>query len=169
MIVDQDMIVSLAQGTDRRIIQEGDVQTLIPPIVNVVAPATKELTLAAAATTVQNSSFTFNLAQARVNQAAAAFIAATLSKGLWQLDLYSAFWSDWNSAAGTLSQNSLTLNDGVNSSLLITRFVAIGSFVDVYASRVLINKQMTIQLSVPLTGAGQNLSLQVGGTCIRIL
>jgi len=172
VIVDGPITYDLTLGQERRISQESDAQTVVPPSVSPVVLAIRPTVLRTqpANPTEQGSSL-FHFFIARLNQAAATTVLVTLPRGLWELELSQSCAFDYAAAfpLATLSGCEIQLAGSIATVALLVRFPTIGAFVDYNRLRVLLQESMTINSFVPATGAAQNLAQKITVNCIRIL
>lgn len=172
MIVDGPITVDLTQGQDRRIPQDGDTQTVVPPSVSPVVLAlrnTNFLTQPANPTIVDSTAWDFF--QARLNQAASTNAMVTLAPGLWELEMLLTTSFDYVSAPPQVLAGAVAILASVGgvTTRLISRYPAIGTFTDFNRMRVLLRTATLLQSFVPLTGAAQNAAFIIQVNAIRIL
>ena len=172
MIIDGPITFDLTLGQDRRVPQEGDAQTDVPPVINPVVLAlrpTRLLTQPANPTLTDSTLFDFFIS--RVNQVALTSTLVTLAKGLWELEMSVASIFDFNPVPPLTNASpvELSLTNSLVTTVIGSRFPAIGSFTDYNRLRILLLEPTAINLFVPLTGVTDDLSVQVSLNCIRII
>ena len=172
MLLDQGVVYDLTLGSERRIPQDGDAQLTVPPTIIPVALALRPTVIKSQPPNpTENGSLLFQFFIARLNQGAVTNTIATLPKGLWEFECVQSCAFDY-AAAFPLTNASgceIQLAGSLATVALLSRFPTIGAFVDYNRLRVLLSEQATIQSSVPITGAAQNLAQKISVNCIRIL
>ena len=172
MIVDGVNVMDLALGADRRIVEDGDAQLVIPStIIPVLLNARPHSPAPTLATTVFQGSVLARDAET-INgpaQGDTAFNLMLLDRGLWELEYSMASLFDFTTTPAGPSRNRLRITyQGITLDLL-ARYAQIGSFNDFGRSRLLLSSSAQISQVVGFTGAGQNDLVHCSVNAIRIL
>jgi hypothetical protein len=175
MIIDGPITSDLTVGADTRIVQDGDAQIVVPATVLPVVLALRPTRLIPfGGGELVNDSTLVNFFLSRVNLGSATNTVIQLSKGLWELELTMATVFDYlpvPPSTGT-SPVEITLTDALISTqtvVMLSRFPSIGSWVDYNRLRVLLTATHRVQVFVPITGATDDLAVQLSLNAIRIL
>jgi len=172
MIVDQPITADLTLGADRRIVQDGDTQLVVPPVITPVVLSLRPTSLVQQPVgPAIDDSRTFHFFAARVNQAALSSPTVVLNKGLWELEFTMATSFDYTAAPplATLSGAEIQLGTALATVSLLTRFPQIGSFTDFGRCRVLLREATTVFVFTPASGAAQNIAQKACVNAIRII
>ena len=171
MIIDTSIITQLALGVDRRIPEIGDIQTIIP---NVIQPTLEPLsphvfdpgTSINNVTSVGKSSInTFN------NSAGSSFAFVRLAKGLWRLDWKVALQFDFTGVGGLTDEFTIKFVNAVTSvnHIIYGRFAQIGSTIDIWSDVYLFTEDQLIQFVTPTTGVTENIQNRIVLNAKKIL
>lgn len=171
MIVDSGLNIGLAVGQDRRLMQEGDAQVVIPPTILPVVLALQPLAAMPGQNDTPVTSFLYHREfSTPQNTGAAETRICILSKGLWELELSIASWFNYAMILATPSFVSFTLDyQGTNLITLLKRYATSGSFTDYNRLRILLQSDADINAENPVTGVGQNCVSDFTLNAIRIL
>jgi hypothetical protein len=170
VIVDAGITTDLTVGQDRRIPQDGDTQTLVPPVVAPVVLALKPMSPNPVLGTGNiESAYRSTSVSVAPSSAANDVDIMTLAPGLYELELNMASWFDFVKTAAADSFVGIYLIYLNVNMVLLYRYAAIGSFNDYNRLRLLLKSQATIGRRNGATGVGQNLTFTTLINAIRIL
>jgi len=170
VIIDGPITFDLTMGADRRIPQDGDAQTQVPPIVNPVVLALKPTKFSNGGQSVISSSTLIDLSLVRNNQAAVNQPIHTLVPGLWELECSLTTQFDYAGAVGTLNGVAIMLRSVTGTQCrILQRLAAIGTFVDYNRLRLLLVENVILSLDVGITGVGDHQDSRASINAIRIL
>lgn len=175
MIIDQSTVIDVAVGNQRRTIESGDAQTIIPNQTLVTLPSQRILTLntAPGAAIIEDSVLT-SLSMNLTNAVGSAGTIVTLKKGFWDLDLamYAAF--DYNWTVGSFNQAfMLILGVGVTQLALITMLPTASTNSPlqqaVFRTRVLMREDFFLQGQWGATTVAQHADIRWTALCNRLV
>lgn len=170
MIIDYGGTIDLAVGTDRRTMEQGDAQVVIPNVVLPIVLNLRPTFIAVNTTTKIEGSILLTFQQTQLASVAGSTLnVQTLAKGLWELEMsLSSLYSYAVTVAANRSLQAILSYQGQTSTLM-TRFPTIGSFVDLARFRLLLTSDATIQMIQPTTGVSETFIYHLNANCIRIL
>lgn len=171
MIIDNALIIQLAQGTDRRIPQQGDAQVNLP---NTIYPSVEIMqttrSLPSAATPIQESSITESQ-RVNNNQAASQDVLITFPPGLYILEVHISSICNLMSPLTVADTGvRITLDFGSSSVTLLGLYQALNSvqhFAMTY--KVLLPVQAQLIHRVQVTPLGQTILSRASANVRRIL
>jgi hypothetical protein len=159
MILDGFSFVSLALGSDKRVIEPGDTSVHIAPQVSVVTDVLQPTIFAPGATTISNLSGLFQVSISRVNAAAISNVFATLPAGLYKLQFLLSSRSNFTTIGTSIPDVSIRMtNQGGTIITVLGAYAQIGAFGAVTREMdVLLLDQSQVELRVEILGVGQNI------------
>jgi hypothetical protein len=171
MIVDTPFTFDMTVGQERRIPQDGDNQLLIPPTLNGVFLGLRPTSIGGAQGAVPiRESFLVQQDLFRNNQAAVSQLLLTLPAGLFELEMTLSTQFDYAGAVGTANGATIQLTDALGNIVrMLSRFAAIGTFVDYNRVRLLLRAASSLNLDVSITTVAQHLDVRAAVNAIRIL
>lgn len=174
MIVDTPITVDLALGTERRVIDQGDAQVLIPPSVQPVALFLLPTLTSPPATVPMETSAIRSNTRSNTNQAASSDVLLQLAAGFWELEIWLDSTANFTHGfvAGTDTGVRITLETLAALTLhpLIQRYVVQNfSAHDYTRLRVLLREPLELVHRVQVTGVGQSILSAAVVNAIRIL
>lgn len=169
MIVDSPIVSDMAIGVDRRIMQEGDSQLLLPASIQSVALAIRPTTTGVLTNVVMQQSVFAEAALLLNNSAPATGNLFTLGAGLWELEMTLASKFDFSSAVGTLVSSDIAIVYRGAGRRLLSRLAEIGSYTDYNRMRLLLDTQAVIQVRGGITALAEHMDLLAIVNAIRIL
>ena len=170
MISDTPVVPEMLQGVERRIIQDGDVQLVVPPTLSLTAEVTSTLLNTQFAGPVLRQSGMLFLNTSRTNQAGVNTPIFTLAKGLWRLEFDIAVSFNWATAVAAFT-GAAVVGTYQSGQVLVfwSRLASIGSFTDHRTYKVLLNANMIIGQSIDVTGVGQSTDFTLSCYADRML
>lgn len=172
MIIDGPITFDLTVGADRRIPQDGDAQTEVPPIVTPVVLALAPTRSSNGGGALINSSTLIDSALTIAPSSAASFsVMQLISPGLWEFEVTQSSNFNFAMAPGTPGGCGVEFLDPILGmrTAIIFRSAQIGGFVDYNRVRVLFVKQMSLRMFFSATAAGQNIDFRALVNAIRIV
>lgn len=172
MIVDGTQIVDLSPqksgNANVQLIEPGDTQIRVPPIIQPTIQVIRRTTLAPDATTEQLNSFLREFEQTRTNQAAITQNFCRLSDGRWRIHLSLGSWFNYAGAVG-VEGTSILFSIGGTAVRIMSRYPSIGSFHDLGVFEVLAVDTFRIQITNGITGVGESNALRVMVNAAKLL
>lgn len=171
MILDGPNTIDLAVGNDRRIVEEGDSQLSLPPVlIPVLLQSRVHNTRQAGSGTFQNSGVMVDVSINQAPSTAANNLAlVTLVPGLWELEMTLTTLFDYTTTPTLASYSSIEMGYQGQTVPLVRRMAFIGSFVDYNRCRFLLNSQATLTMHVGTTIAAQNSFTSISLNMVRVL
>jgi|ERR1700693_4522180 len=172
MIIDSPYIIELARGVERRVIQDGDVQLVVPPILGVGVDLVLPHIFAIATGTVANTSATATFGNTKTNGGATNQEILRLPPGLWTLQCNLSARANYTTI-GTATPDILVrlitpaLTNAFN---LLSLFVTVGShFALGQKFDVMLTETQIVQVVIQPNGVGQTIDSLVSINAIRRL
>lgn len=169
MIIDSASIIDLASGAERRVIQLGDGQILVPSVLQPVVDHILPTLIPVFASQVNRTSFLLDSFINVQNAVDTTSIVCTLAAGMWDLDM--GLNSQFNFAKGLplLIGTLIVFSYQGQTVSLMGRQPSIGSFYDVRKVRILTRDISTLSVRTGLNGVGQATDLVFQISAARVL
>lgn len=156
MIVDSDLILTSARGTERRVIEAGDTSLTIPPVLQATYLPILQTQAANTGTEVQRFSSMSGNEVSRTNQAALDTTVLTLEKGLWRINFSCSSAFNWAHVVGTaVGEVEVYANFDSGVQTLYASFARIGTHDFQRELTILALANFEIHHSIGITGVGQ--------------
>lgn len=170
MIVQSSVSYDLTLGQTSRVPTQDDTVVQVPPsiqpvVLSLVPHGVRQFPA------VNFNSFFIDGQQGRApSQALLTSDIATISPGVWELELTLMSWFDYNGAAQTFNHTGVVINYPIGTPItVLARRSSVGSFTDFNRMRVLLTSNAIIQIQNPGTLAAQNNELIATINAIRII
>ena len=171
MIVSTPIITTLAIGSDRRTVEKGDNEPVIPNSLLINIPSMHQTLIANLGTEVQRFSCLNIVETTRTNQAALDTTVMTLAAGLWEIYLSMTNAFNWaHVVGGGAGEVEISVTTMGNDLTLLSEFAAIGtkgSFSRLY--RFLFLNTAVIHHFIALTGVGQTTDANATVNAVKLL
>ena len=170
MILDYNGVIDLAVGLDRRIIQDGDAQLVVPAQIVPILLNIRPTVISVDSNVIQQGSA---FADVGGNQAASTLSRSldmlNLPKGLYELELTLATKFDFAQVVNLNNPVAIRIAYQSGFARMLCRYPAIGVFNDSAKYRMLFSSPATIQLLFPDTAVAQNIDARAFINAIRVL
>ena len=160
MIIDTPYIIELARGVDRRIMQDGDVQLIVPPVLQVGVELCLPHQLGLGTGVLAETSATANFNQSKTNGGATNQEILRLSPGLYTIALDLSLRANYTTLPNATPDYfvRLILPSLVNAVNLVAAFATVGSNVNFFRTyKFMLKEEHIVQVVVQPNGVGQTL------------
>jgi hypothetical protein len=172
VIVDYPYIVDLARGVDRRIIQDGDVQVIVPAVITPVAIALAPTVIGLGTGVLANASATASSSFTRTNSAPLNQEILRLPAGLYTIELMLSARFNFTTigAAGMDAFMRMINIPLVNTFNLVGLYAATGFNGSVTKDyKFLLQETYIFQANIGVTGVGQTVDMTASINAVRHL
>ena len=172
MIIDSPYIVELARGVERRIMQEGDVQLLVPPVLTPILKFQLPHTFAIGTGILANQSVTASFANTKTNGAATNQEILRLPQGLYTIQVHASLRANYTTIGNATADWLVRIiTPGLTNAFnLINLWAIVGANISEFASYdFMLDETRIIQVVIQPNAVGQTIDSSVNVNAVRRL
>jgi len=171
MIVDSPLVIELARGQEKRIIEAGDAQLIVPPVLNTSMELVQPTLFNPGALTAVRVGSMSEVSTTRTNQAAASTTFMTLQPGVYNLQLFLSARFNYSTLPNATPDVSIRLVNAGGSIVRVLGFHAANGISAALPVQLEVNliDVTTVELRTELNGVGQTLDALAMCNAVRRL
>jgi len=171
MIVDSPLVIEQARGQDKRIIEAGDAQLSLPPVLHSTMELVQPTLFTPGALTVVRVGSMTHITTSRTNQAAASTVFMTLQPGIYNIQLFLSCRFNYTTLPNATPDVSIRLVNAGGSIVTPLAFYAATGMSPALPVQLEVNliDQTTVELRTELNGVGQTVDALAYCNAVRRL